>query len=185
MERFGGATATVAGVALLTGCGAMPTSTTTKTVTETAEPAAEEAAVDEPTDEATVPWSLGEYSANEYQKTRAISVEKASSKYSQLPSDQQWWKAEIETCALKDLDGQTVTSGWSPWGIQGDEGGTYPASDTTWGDFPKPQYPFGSDPIPVGECRKGWVMIALNQGVEPVSVTYSPDGVAGTSWAAE
>lgn len=50
---------------------------------------------------------------------------------------------------------------------------------------PKPHYPFGYGPIPVGECRKGWAMIALYQGVEPASVSYSPDRVAGTSWTVE
>ena len=86
---------------------------------------------------------------------------------------------------MADLQGETVTTGWSPWGLQGDDGGSYPASNMTWSDFPKPQYPFGSDPIPVGQCRKGWVMVAMNQGVAAFAVTYSPDGATGTTWTVE
>lgn len=187
MKRVGEVAVLAAGVVLLAGCVGDSGGASTTTVTKTAEPIPEESLAPEPSASSTttVPWSLGEYAQNDYQKTRAIAVEQASSDYSQLAADQQWWKVEIETCALADLQGETVTTGWSPWGLQGDDGGSYPASNMTWSDFPKPQYPFGSDPIPVGQCRKGWVMIAMNQGVSASAVTYSPDGATGTTWTVE
>lgn len=196
MTRFGGVAALAAGVVLLAGCGLGGEGAAT-TVTETASSSssststttsAEATPEQGPASEATtttVPWSLGEYAENEFQKTSVLAVEEASSERSQLPADQQWWKVRIETCALAELEGETVTAGWSPWGIQGDDGGSYPSSNITWGDFPRPQYPFGADPIPLNECRKGWVMVAVNAGVAPAAVTYSPNGVSGTSWTIE
>lgn len=109
-------------------------------------------------------------------------VKKGSSPHSQLPSDQQWWQVMVQACSAAD----DVAFSWGPWSIQGGDGGTYPASDSTWSDFPKPQYPFSPDRLtPKGKCVKGWMMIALDANTKPATIDYGNTIGETVSWVAE
>lgn len=107
-------------------------------------------------------------------------VKTASSEHSQLPAGQRWWSVLVQGCAKSD----EIMVSWSPWSIQGDDGGTYPASDSTWSDFPRPQYPVMS-PLPNGKCAKGWIMVALNAGVNPQTVEYANSNGEALTWAVD
>lgn len=189
MKSVGGAAAVAAGMVLLAGCSANDgdsqevTTTVTETTTESPTSSATEASTSSAT-EATA--STGALALGEKADLSAVTftvseVKKASSPHSQLPADQQWWSVMVEGCTK--VDG--VSFSWHPWSITGTDGGTYPASDSAWGDFPRPQYPFGgAKVVPNGKCVKGWMMIALNADVEPATIDYSNSQGDALSWKA-
>lgn len=113
-----------------------------------------------------------------------LEVKMASSPYSQLPSDQQWWAVKAKSCVKKLEEGQDgVSFSWSPWSITGKDGGTYPASDSTWSDFPRPEYPFGGDrSYLVGQCVQGWIMFALDASTKPATIDYGNPAGEVASW---
>lgn len=96
-----------------------------------------------------------------------------------------WVGVLVEVC-IDNLPSETPRSSlsWGPWSMIGSDGGRYPMSSSTWGDFPKPQYPFGGDEVfNVGDCAKGWMLGEVNTGVSVAKVRYSNDsGMVGT-WA--
>ncbi len=98
-----------------------------------------------------------------------LEVKKASSPYSQLPSDQQWWAVKAKSCVKKLEEGQDgVSFSWSPWSITGKDGGTYPASDSTWSDFPAPSTPS------VETARTSWVSACRAGSCSPSTPAPSP-----------
>lgn len=100
-----------------------------------------------------------------------------------LPSDQRWWSAMAEACTTSDSE---ITLSWQPWSIQSDKGGTYPASNSVWEDFPKPVYPSGADRLlPNGKCTKGWIMFALSSSEKPSTVDYGNSVGENISWTVD
>lgn len=180
MNRFGGVTAMAAGVALLAGCGPLGGSSSTKTVTETV--------TGSPSSNSSGPVNLtGEKAlklngkAELQGSTLTVSrVQQATSAASKLPANRQWWSAMVEACVRAD---EPLTFSWQPWSVSGADGGTYPASGSTWGDFPKPAYPFaGERPYNKGQCVKGWIMFEAETGTAPASIEYGNSEGETVTW---
>ncbi len=153
------------------------TVTVTKTVTTTATATATQS--NSPAD-APADLELGKTATLTDLALTVSQVEEATSPGSQLPSDQRWWSAMVEACSKAD-----ITLSWSAWSIQGEDGGTYPASNTIWGDFPVPQYPSGGDRVlRQGKCTKGWIMFTLSAGTTPSTVDYGNSVGENASWKA-
>lgn len=179
MRRVRGAAVIAAVGMTLTGCAGMggSTATVTKTVTVTQSAEASSTETDPGSD-----LALGRTSTLGQVDLTVSQIKKATSAYSQLPKDQQWWAAMVEGCATSD---EQVSVSWQPWSITGADGGTYPSSTSNWDDFPRPQYPFSGDkPLPKGKCAKGWVMFALDAKTKPATVEYGNSAGESASWAA-
>lgn len=87
-------------------------------------------------------------------------------------SGMRWFAVMVRTCI-------PTTGGisWSPWTALDVDGGSYPASSETYGDWPRPLYPFAGDAMPAG-CRKGWILFPVPSGAKVSEVAYSvtPEG---------
>ena len=127
---------------------------------------------------------VGDVAKSEYVDITVQEVAPQSSPHSQLPEDQKWWGAKVKSCVKNVPDGESgVSFSWLPWSITGNDGGTYPASDGTWGDFPRPAYPFaGERQYRNGQCVNGWIMFALNADVKPATVEYGNNVGEVFSW---
>jgi hypothetical protein len=69
-----------------------------------------------------------------------------------------------------------VTHSWSPWTVNGDDGSRYPASSSTYEDYPKPEYPFaGEETYKPGDCVKGWIVFTTDAKPDIAVVRYSND----------
>ncbi|MCM0622347.1 hypothetical protein [Nocardioides bruguierae] len=64
----------------------------------------------------------------------------------------------VRTC-IKVTGGGSVS--WSPWSLVDKRDGRYPASSSTWSDFPLPEYPFAGVQIGEGECAQGWIVFRV------------------------
>lgn len=111
-------------------------------------------------------------------------IKPGTSEYSQLPSDQKWWAVKVHSCVKDVADAQEgVGFTWGPWSITGKDGGTYPASDSTWSDFPRPEYPFAGDRVYLpGQCVQGWMMFALDAKTKPLTIDYGNTAGEVASW---
>ena len=86
----------------------------------------------------------------------------------------------VKACATTEA----ITPSWLPWTLVGDDSGTYPASGATYGDDPRPQYPFDGGVVEIGKCAKGWVMFALDAKTRPSTVDYGNSIGETASWTA-
>lgn len=179
MKRAGGVVAFVAAGIVLAGCGGDSGVSETVTVTTasstTSSSSSSSTTSAEPSD-----LALGKAMELPDMTFTVSQVEKSASEYSQLSADQQWWSVMVEGCAKSD----EISVSWLAWSVQGDDGGTYPSSNSTWDDFPRPQYPVMSS-LANGKCAKGWIMVALNSGVAPESVTYANSQGDSASWVVD
>lgn len=74
----------------------------------------------------------------------------------------------VKACATTEA----ITPSWLPWTLVGDDSGTYPASGATYGDDPRPQYPFDGGVVEIGKCAKGWIMFDMPVGVKLMELRY-------------
>ncbi|MGW4478031.1 hypothetical protein [Rhodococcus triatomae] len=96
------------------------------------------------------------------------------------PGGGHWAAAEVRTCV--DTAPSQTTVNWSPWSVLDTTDGRYPASDLTYNQFPLPEYPFGSEPVNVGECVRGWVVFPVADGAVINRVRYAPNESVVTTW---
>jgi hypothetical protein len=96
------------------------------------------------------------------------------------PSGGHWTAAEVRTCV--DAAPSQATVNWSTWSVQDTTDGRYPASDLTYNQFPVPEYPFGSEPVNVGECVRGWVVFPVADGAVINRVRYAPNESVTATW---
>ncbi|MEV6409388.1 DUF4352 domain-containing protein [Streptomyces bobili] len=83
-----------------------------------------------------------------------------------------WSALEIKVCAQSD--GISVSR--FPWVLAYADGARVEASGTTYGDFPKPEYPIEAK-VKNGDCVRGKIAYAVPGNQRPVKVIYAPDGL--------
>lgn len=82
--------------------------------------------------------------------------------------------ALVETCVTTDEE--DVTLSWSPWAAVGGDNGRYPAENTTYNDYPLPEYPFsGSEVYTNGDCVRGWIVFGTTEKPGVTAVRYAND----------
>jgi hypothetical protein len=119
-------------------------------------------------------------------RLRALQVRRGVvSANSDLPASERWYAVLVEACVDKLPDKEkAVTLAWSPWTVVGSDNGRFPASNTTGGDFPKPEYSFsGTESFRLGECTKGWLMFAVNKSAQVGKIRYSNDSGEVAEWS--
>lgn len=84
-------------------------------------------------------------------------------------SGYEWAALELKTCSTKG----SFTATNSPWTLSYEDGTRIEASSTTYGDFPKPEYPFETK-LTEGKCVRGKVVFAVPGNSRPATVVYAP-----------
>lgn len=83
--------------------------------------------------------------------------------------DYVWAYIEIKTCSTKG----NFTASTEPWTLAYGDGTRIEPSSSTWGDFPKPEYPFETK-LTAGKCVRGKLVFPVPGSNRPNSVVYAP-----------
>ncbi|MGX1369332.1 hypothetical protein RKD19_004691 [Streptomyces canus] len=83
-----------------------------------------------------------------------------------------WAWADLKLCGTKGSYADTTNS----WTLYYDDGSRIKSSGTTYGDFPKPEFPFEVT-VTAGKCARGKLAFAVPGTERPESVLYQPDGL--------
>lgn len=83
-----------------------------------------------------------------------------------------WSALEIKVCMKSD--GMGVSR--FPWILAFADGARVEPSGTTYGDFPKPEYPIEAD-VKNGDCVRGKITYAVPGDQRPTKVIYAPDSL--------
>jgi hypothetical protein len=97
------------------------------------------------------------------------------------PRGQRWDGLLVRTC-ITYPGGSTIS--WQPWALTDAGGGVYPASETTYDDFPVPAYPFDGDKVFArGMCAKGWILFGVPKHGRAARVVYQDEQDEVRTWA--
>lgn len=84
----------------------------------------------------------------------------------------QWAYLELKTCSITG----TFTASIEPWTLAYDDGARVAPSSTTYGDFPKPEFPVETT-LTDGKCVRGKLAFAVPGEQRPATVVYAPAGL--------
>ncbi|MFE1413404.1 hypothetical protein ACFW6F_21760 [Streptomyces sp. NPDC058746] len=79
-----------------------------------------------------------------------------------------WAAVEIKVCSTKGTVGTTR----NPWAVAYADGARVQPSSSTYGDFPKPEYPHEAD-IKTGDCLRGKTVFAVPGKQRPAKILYT------------
>jgi hypothetical protein len=96
------------------------------------------------------------------------------------PAGYTWGSADVQVCTLSSAKAN-VTVDWKTWSLRYADNSVVPASDKNDDAFPRPEYPFSSQPLAAGQCVRGWITFAVPAGGKPATVQYQPHGYLA-SW---
>ncbi|MFF7524587.1 DUF4352 domain-containing protein [Streptomyces pseudovenezuelae] len=83
-----------------------------------------------------------------------------------------WAYAELKLCGTKG----SYTDNTSSWTLYYRDGSRINPSGTTYGDFPKPEFPFEVT-VTAGKCARGKLAFTVPSTKRPESVLYKPEGL--------
>jgi len=83
-----------------------------------------------------------------------------------------WAYADLKLCAVKG----SYTDNSFSWTLYYSNGSRIRTSGTTYGDFPKPEYPTEVT-VTAGKCARGKLVFPVPGSKRPQSVLYGPDGL--------
>ncbi|MFJ6566439.1 hypothetical protein ACIQNU_03405 [Streptomyces sp. NPDC091292] len=90
-----------------------------------------------------------------------------------------WAAVDIKACLKKGKSGVTRY----PWALAYKDGTRIEPSGVTYGDFPKPEYPYEAKLKP-GECVRGKTVFPVPGNDRPERVLYTPEALPdGAEWA--
>ncbi|MEU3086775.1 hypothetical protein ACWCQ0_05200 [Streptomyces massasporeus] len=81
-----------------------------------------------------------------------------------------WAAVEIKACLKKGTSGVTRY----PWALAYADGARIEPSSVTYGDFPKPEYPYEAK-MKAGDCVRGKTVFAVPAKQRPERVLYMPE----------
>ncbi|MFE6194143.1 hypothetical protein [Streptomyces sp. NPDC057838] len=83
-----------------------------------------------------------------------------------------WAALEIKACLKKGTGGVTRY----PWALAYADGARIEPSSVTYGDFPKPEYPYEAK-MKAGDCVRGKTVFAVPAKQRPELVLYTPEAL--------
>ena len=83
-----------------------------------------------------------------------------------------WAAVEIKACLKKGTSGVTRY----PWALAYADGARIEPSSVTYGDFPKPEYPYEAK-MKAGDCVRGKTVFAVPAKDRPEQVLYTPEAL--------
>ncbi|MFE6942219.1 hypothetical protein [Streptomyces chartreusis] len=90
----------------------------------------------------------------------------------------EWAALEIKACVTKGTGGTTRY----PWVLAYADGARIEPSSVTYGDFPKPEYPYEAT-VKAGDCVRGKTVFAVPGDQRPERVLYTPEALPeGAEW---
>ncbi|WP_405584436.1 hypothetical protein [Streptomyces sp. NBC_01092] len=93
-------------------------------------------------------------------------------------SGYEWAALEIKVCITKGTGGTTRY----PWTLAYEDGARIEPSSVTYGDFPKPEYPYEAT-VKAGDCVRGKTVFPVPGNQRPERVLYTPDALPeGAEW---
>ncbi|MFF0737720.1 hypothetical protein ACFYVK_39675 [Streptomyces chartreusis] len=87
-------------------------------------------------------------------------------------SGYEWAALEIKVCITKGTGGTTRY----PWTLAYEDGARIEPSSVTYGDFPKPEYPYEAT-VKAGDCVRGKTVFAVPGNQRPERVLYTPEAL--------
>lgn len=94
-------------------------------------------------------------------------------------SGYEWAALEIKVCITEGTGGTTRY----PWILAYEDGARIEPSSVTYGDFPKPEYPYEAT-VKAGDCVRGKTVFAVPGNQRPERVLYTPEALPeGAEWA--
>ena len=121
--------------------------------------------------------ALNKWAQLEAMKTRVVKYSKADASSS---DEERTVSALVESCVSGD---EAVSLSWDPWSAFTADGSRFPALGSTYGDYPKPEYPFaGDETYQPGECVKGWIVFSSPKTPQMTSIRYSNDAGEVATW---
>ena len=96
------------------------------------------------------------------------------------PAGYTWGSADVQVCTLANAK-SNVTVDWKTWSLRFADNSVVPASDKNDDAFPRPEYPFASQPLANGQCVRGWITFSVPANSRPTTVQYQPHGYLA-SW---
>ncbi|MFI2367449.1 hypothetical protein [Streptomyces sp. NPDC018833] len=84
----------------------------------------------------------------------------------------QWAYVELKTCSISG----TFPATTEPWTLSYEDGSRVEPSSTTYGDFPKPEFPFETT-LTDGKCVRGKLVFSVPGDSWPHTVVYAPAGL--------
>ncbi|MGW3213130.1 hypothetical protein ACWDBC_12875 [Streptomyces parvus] len=81
-----------------------------------------------------------------------------------------WAALELKLCAIKGTSGATRY----PWALAYSDGARIEPSGVTYGDFPKPEYPYEAM-VKQGDCIRGKTVFAVPGNQRPERVLYTTE----------
>lgn len=87
-------------------------------------------------------------------------------------SGYEWAYLELKTCSITG----TFTASTEPWTLAYEDGARVEPSSTTYGDFPKPEFPFETT-LTEGKCVRGKLVFPVPGKDWPETVVYAPAGL--------
>jgi hypothetical protein len=91
------------------------------------------------------------------------------------PAGYTWGSADVQVCTLSTAK-TNVTVDWKTWSLRYADNSVVPANDKNDDAFPRPEYPFASQPLAAGQCVRGWITFAVPANGKPATVQYQPHG---------
>ncbi|MDF9717643.1 hypothetical protein [Nocardioides sp. ChNu-99] len=166
-----------------------PSSTTTTSEPATADTATETPSATQttgnPADVGANALALGETRDGLYLDTTLLEVQRP------MPDDNpyrtpdaaghEWVGLNVRSCADAAAP-QAIEVGWFDWTMQDAADGMYPASNSSWDDFPSPQYPTFTAVSP-GSCVAGWLLVsAPADATMRAAFLNASDGTVVAEW---
>lgn len=96
------------------------------------------------------------------------------------PAGYTWGSANVQVCTLAGAK-TNVTVDWKTWSLRFADNSVVPANDKNDDAFPRPEYPFASQPLAAGQCARGWITFSVPANNKPTTVQYQPHGFLA-SW---
>jgi hypothetical protein len=96
------------------------------------------------------------------------------------PAGYTWGSADVQVCTLASAK-TNVTVDWKTWSLRFADNSVVPANDKNDDAFPRPEYPFTSQPLAAGQCARGWITFSVPANSKPTTVQYQPHGFLA-SW---
>lgn len=105
-----------------------------------------------------------------------------------------WGAADVRVCVpdvppsevFEDEQVPEAEDRWfvstAPWSLLYEDGSLVTSSNTGYSSFPQPEYPWGDQPVSLGQCVRGWIVFPVPDDTSPIGVQYAPSGTAPVTW---
>lgn len=118
-------------------------------------------------------WAVGTTTVISYQQGVAKDATQPEEEFGSESAGYVWAAVDLKVCNAK---GKTITVNNYPWSLAYKDGSRVQPSSTTYGDFPRPEYPYEDTEVPPGDCVRGKIVFPVPGDERPQRIVYAPEG---------